>query len=102
MNPRPYVLADIEDRALAACDDMYLETTIARNVLSTWYERVIPFSELRPVYQRLIDLGLLRTYTKRQGRMKAVEMSGHRTASLSVRATKKGRQYLGRKRHVIN
>ena len=56
MSQRPYVLTDFEDRALAACDDMYLETTIARNVLSTWYERVIPFRELRPAYQRLVDL----------------------------------------------
>ena len=102
MRKRPYMLTDLEDRALAACDDMYLEAPTARNVLSTWYERVIPFRELRSVYRRLVELGLLRTYAKRYGRLKAVELSGHRTAALSVRATKKGCQYLGRKRHVAN
>jgi hypothetical protein len=102
MRKRPYILTDLEDRALAACDDMYLEALIARNVLSTWYERVIPFRELRSVYRRLVELGLLRTYAKHHGRLKAVELSGHRTEALSVRATKKGCQYLGRKRHVAN
>jgi hypothetical protein len=57
---------------------------------------------LRSVYQRLVDLGLLRIYAKHRGRLKAVELSGHRTEALSVRATKKGCQYLGRKRHVVN
>ena len=102
MKKRPYVLTDLEDRALAACDDMYLETTIARTILSTWYERVIPFRELRPVYRRLVDLGLARTYAKRNGRLVSVALPGHRTDALSVRATKKGRQYLGWKRHVEN
>ena len=55
MRKRPFTLTDLEDRALAACDDMYLETTIARNVLSTWYERVIPFRELRPAYRKLVN-----------------------------------------------
>ena len=100
MNQRRYVLTDLEDRALAACDDMYLETTIARSVLSIWYERVIPFRELRQVYRRLVELELLRTYAKRYGRLRAVEMDGLRTDALAVRATKKGRQYLRRKRYV--
>lgn len=102
MKKRPYVLTDLEDRALAACDDMYLETTIARNVLSTWYERLIQFRELRPVYRRLVELGLLRTYAKRNGRYVSVEMPGQRTDRLSVRATGKGRDYLGWKRQVHN
>ena len=99
---RPFILTDIEDRALAACDDMYLETKIAQNVLSTWYERVISFRELRLIYGKLVELGLLRTYGRCNGRTVLVAMKGSRTDGLSVRATKKGRQYLGWKRHVEN
>ncbi len=102
MKKRPYVLTDLEDRALAACDDMHLETKVARKVLSTWYERVIPFRELRLAYRRLIELGLLRTFARRDGRIVSVEMPGHRTEAISVRATKKGRKYLGWKRYVKN
>jgi len=101
MRKRPFTLTDLEDRALAACDDVYLETTIARDVLSTWYDRVIPFRELRTAYRRLVDLGLLHAYVRRNGRLAAVEMPGHRIDALCVRATAKGRQYLGRKRHVV-
>jgi len=102
MKKRPYVLTDFEDRALAACDDMHLETKIARNVLSTWYERVIAFRELRLAYRRLVELGLLRIFAKRNGHVVPVEIPGHRTEALSVRATKKGRKYLGWKRYVKN
>ena len=102
MIKRPFILTDIEDRALAACDDMYLETKIAQNVLSTWYERVISFRELRLIYGKLVELGLLRTYGRCNGRTVLVAMKGSRTDGLSVRATKKGRQYLGWKRHVEN
>ena len=100
MKSRPYILTDFEDRALAACDDMYLETSIARNVLSTWYERVISYRELRAAYSRLIELGLLRAYAKHNHRIVLVKLSGHRTRDLSVRATARGRRYLTWKRHV--
>jgi hypothetical protein len=100
MKNRPYILTDFEDLALAACDDMYLETSIARNILSTWYERVVPYRELRAAYSRLIDLGLLRAYAKRNHRVVLVQLSGHRTQDLAVRATSKGRRYLIWKRQV--
>lgn len=100
MKQRPYVLTDMEDRALAACDDMYLETTIARGVLETWYERPIPFRELRQVYSRLEALGLMRPYVKQNSRICASTIPGHRTQDLLMRATAKGREYLTWKRHV--
>ena len=94
MKKRPFTLTDLEDRALAACDDMYLETAIARDVLSTWFNRTIPFRELRQGYEKRINLGLLRTYKKRSGRIRSTELRGHRTQVLLVRATLKGVQYL--------
>ena len=100
MKKRPFVLTDLEDRTLAACDDMHLDAPTAQNVLSTWYERPVSFRELRSVYRRLVELGLLRTYTRGNGRWLAVETPGYRTSALWTRATKKGRQYLGWKRHV--
>jgi hypothetical protein len=100
MKSRPYVLTDIEDLALAACDDMYLEGSIARDILSTWYERVVPYRELRAAYSRLIQLGLMRAYANRNHRIVLVQLSGHRTRDLAFRATAKGRQYLTWKRRV--
>jgi len=95
------MLTDLEDRALAACDDAYLEATIAREILSSWYGREIRFRELRSIYARLVGLGLLRVYAQRNGRAISTELRGQRTNALSVRATSKGRQYLGWKRHVV-
>jgi hypothetical protein len=101
MKKAQFVLTDLEDRALAACDDMYLEAASAREVLSSWYGREIPFRELRSIYARLVGLGLLRVYAQRNGRTMSIELKGHRTNAVSVRATSKGRQYLGWKRHVV-
>jgi hypothetical protein len=84
MKKRPFTLTDFEDRALAACDDMYLETTITRTVLSTWYGRVISMRELRSVYRRLGESGLLRTYVRYNERITSAEMLGHRRDALCV------------------
>lgn len=100
MKSRPFILSDIEDLALAACDDMYLEASSARNILSTWYERVVLYRELRAAYARLIQLGLLRAYAKRNHRIVLVQLPGHRTRDLAVRATSSGRQYLTWRRRV--
>jgi hypothetical protein len=101
MKKRQFVLTELEDRALAACDDMYLEAASAREVLSSWYGREIQFRELRSIYARLLGLGLLRVYAQGKGRPVSTELRGHRTSALSVRATSKGRRYLGWKRHVV-
>ena len=86
MKKRQFVLTDLEDRALAACDDMYLETTSAQEILSSWYGRKVPFRELRSIYARLVGLGLLRVYAQRNGRAISTELRGQRTDALWVRA----------------
>jgi hypothetical protein len=95
------VLSDVEDSALAACDDMYLEASSAREILSSWYARRVSFRELRAIYRKLSELGFLRTYVKSRGRYTLVSLEGHRTATLSVRATSSGRKYLSRERNVL-
>jgi hypothetical protein len=101
MAKRPFVLTDMEDRALAACDEMYLEVSSAREILESWYARRIQVTELRRLYERLIGLGLLRVYRKRSGKIRAAVLAGHRTRDLLVRATAYGRRYLTWQRHVV-
>jgi hypothetical protein len=91
----------LEDRALAACDDQQLEVPIAQSILSSWFDRTIPTRELRAIYGRLFDLGLLRFYVKRGESIVPSRLSGRRTRALQVRATAKGRRYLGWKRYVV-
>ena len=79
------LLTDLEDRTLAACDDMYLEAIIAQDVLSSWYGRSITFRELRAVYRKLSGIGLIKTYLKTKGRYTPVELRGHKTEALSAR-----------------
>jgi hypothetical protein len=85
------LLTDLEDRVMAACDDMYLEATIAQDVLSSWYGRPVSFRELRAAYRKLSGLGFLKTYLKTKGRYTPVELMGHKTEALSARATARGR-----------
>ena len=101
MAKRPFVLTDLEDRVLAACDDMYLEVSSAREILESWYARRIPLAELRRLYERLADLGLLRVYRRYSGRVRAAALAGNRTRDLLVRATANGRRYLTWQRHVV-
>ena len=99
MKPRAksLVLTDLEDRALAACDDRHLDALSARAVLSSWFARKISIGEMRDVYTRLSDLGLLGIYVRRRGVLVAAPMLGNRTRLLHVRATADGRRYLSRK-----
>jgi hypothetical protein len=85
MVKRPFVLTDLEDRALAACDDQYLRATAAQAVLSGWFSRSIPISEMRAIYACLRALDLLRTYVLRSGRVLPATMAGHRASSLPFR-----------------
>ena len=94
MKQHPFTLTDLEDHALAACDDMYLDTPIAKEILSSWHGRTIQYRELRRVYEKLIDLGLLRTYIKQDGRIRSAVIHGKRTQQLLVRATLKGVRYI--------
>lgn len=97
MTRRTFMLTDLEDRALAACDDQHLAVPTAQGILSNWFVRGISTGEMRDVYARLIELGLVKTYVRRRGVLVAVPLSGNRTRSLQVRATAKGQSYLSHK-----
>ena len=101
MKKRPFLLTDFEDRALAACDDFYLEASTAQNILRSWYERSIPETRLRRAYARLEGLGLLGTYRKARGRIRRAPLERTAMIDLIVRGTQKGRSYLNLKRHVV-
>jgi hypothetical protein len=102
MRKRSVTLTELQDLALAACDDEHLRASAARWALTSWLGREVPFRELRSAYGRLLDLGFLRTYRERQGRAYAAPFVGTRTRDLAVRATPKGRAYLKRRpRHVV-
>jgi hypothetical protein len=101
MRRRPFVLTDLEDRALAACDDQYLKVSIAQAILSSWFARSISTREMRLVYRKLSNLGLLHAYMMRGGRAVRAPFPGCRTASLIVRSTVKGRSYLSWPRRVV-
>ena len=90
----PFTLTDLEDHVLAACDDMYLNASIARDVCGQWHGRDINYRELRAVYKKLIELGLLRPYVMSNGRIRASHLRGNRTSRLIFRGTKKGRDYI--------
>ena len=81
----------MEDRALAACDDQYLGVRTAQIIISSWFDRHVPTRELRTIYRKLSDLGLLRVYVRRRGRIVRSPFLGCRTLSLLARATEKGR-----------
>jgi hypothetical protein len=91
------MLSDLEDRALAACDGQHLAVPTAQAILSNWFVSDISTGEMRDVYARLIELGLLKTYVCDLGVLVAAPLLGNRTRSLQVRATAKGRRYLSRK-----
>ena len=99
----PFTLTDLEDQALAACDDDYLEASVLKSVLVHWHAREITFRELRNGLIKLCGLGLMRTYTKRSGRVTACPFRGNRTSAILVKATTKGRRYLarGKRRYVV-
>jgi len=98
---RAFVLTDLEDRALAACDDQYLAIRSAQIILSSWFDRSVSTREMRQLYRKLDNLGLLRAYVVRNGRRVMSPFLGHRTMSLFVRATRKGCNYLTWPRRVI-
>ena len=58
---RTFILSDLEDRALAACDDQHLAVPTAQDILSSWFVRDVSTGEMRGVYARLSDLSLSKT-----------------------------------------
>ena len=96
-----FPLTELEDLALAACDDQYLEASSSRAILSQWLERPIQYTELRSALRRLRSFGLLRTYVKRHGRIVRAEMHGCPTHALLLRGTPEGRAYLRGPRRLV-
>jgi hypothetical protein len=96
------MLTDLEDRALAACDDQHLPVPTAQAFLSSWFARDISTGEIPELYARLIELELLKTFVRRQEMLVAAPLLGNRTRSLQVRATAKGRRYLNRKPRKVS
>ena len=91
----PFIVTDFEDRALAMCESAYVNAPLAKRILESWYQRSVPFAELRQVYEKLHAIGLINVYT-RYGKTFVLEQGfrGHRTRALSFRATRKSERYL--------
>lgn len=90
----PFTLKDIEDRALAMCEDAYIDAPTAKNILEIWYKRSVSFSELRRIYAKLHATDLVRAYIKNNGRICLTEFRGNRTNMLFFRATARAKRYL--------
>ena len=99
---RAALLNELEDLALAACDDQHLEAASSREILSLWFEREVSYSELRVAFRRLYRLGLLRTYVYRGTRIVRSSTRSIPTHHLLVRGTERGREYLGLERKLLS
>ena len=98
----PFIITDLEDRALAMCERAYVNASLAKRILESWYQRSVPFAELRQVYEKLHAIGLINVYT-RSVKTFVVEQGfrGHRTRALSFRATRKAERYLNSGRRYV-
>ncbi|XLZ68570.1 hypothetical protein ABT364_18745 [Massilia sp. SR12] len=52
-------LTELEDRALAMTEGEFIEFATGRAILESWFVKSIPNSELRAVFDRLSQLGLV-------------------------------------------
>jgi hypothetical protein len=101
MVKRLFVLTELEDLALVACDDQHLPALVARDIIASWLKRRISVREMRAAYAKLLALGLLQSYRERAGRVYVAPFEGTRTRDLSFRATPKGRRHLQKPRNVV-
>ena len=101
MAARAFVLSEIEDASVAACDDQYLSAKGLLFVLRSYFSRQIPVRELRRALGHLAELDLLRVYVMHNSRITLTRLPGNRTEALLVRATQKGRVYLRWRRVVV-
>jgi hypothetical protein len=95
------VLTDIEHYVLAACDDHNVGALVARDIISQLLGRSISLREMRKVYERLLELGLVEPFLGRHGTRRLAQFNGSRTRDLSFNATPEGVLYLKRPRHVV-
>jgi hypothetical protein len=52
-------LTELEDRALAMCEDEYVDFGLGTDILVSWFDRPIPAAELHRVFEHLAELGLV-------------------------------------------
>ncbi len=99
----PFIITDLEDRALAMCESAYVNVSLAKRILEWWYQRSVLFAELRQVYEKLHAIGLINVYTRyAKTFVREQGFRGHRTRALSFRATRKAKRYLNLgKRYVV-
>jgi hypothetical protein len=100
MVERPFVLTEIEDLALCACDDQILGALVTRDIISQYLQIKISVRDMRRVFERLSSYGLVKPYRGPCNRERPARFTGTRTRDLSFQATRKGVLYLKRPRHV--
>lgn len=101
MGSRPFVLTELEEYVLSACDDQNVGALVARDIISQYLARDISVRDMRKVYERLLGLGLVEPYRGRHGQRRVAPFRGTRTRDLSFKATREGVLYLKRPRHVV-
>src|SRR5690349_18508187 len=101
MGKRPFVLTEIEDYALCACDDQILGALVTRDIISQYLKVNISVRDMRRVYERLLGYGLVKPYRGPCNKERPARFKGTRTRDLSFQATRKGVLYLKRPRHVV-
>jgi hypothetical protein len=101
MVTRNVALSELQDLALASCDDQHLEALVAREVISSFLARDISVREIRGAYGVLLALGLVKAYQEKGGKVRAAMFEGTRTRDLLFRATRRGVAQLKRPRNVV-
>jgi hypothetical protein len=100
MGNESVVLTDLERYVLAACDDHNIGALVARDIISQHIGRRLSLREMRGIYERLLELGLVEPFLGRHGARRMAPLGGTRTRDLSFNATPEGVLYLRRLRHV--
>lgn len=98
MRRKPFVLTKVEEYFLAASEDHNVGAQVARAIISRHLARDISVSEMRQVYERLLELGLVEPYRGRHGSRRPVPLKGTRTRDLCFTATREGVLYLKKPR----
>jgi hypothetical protein len=101
MATRSFVLTELEEFVLAACDDQNVGALVARDIISRYLARDISLRDMRRAYERLLGLGLVDPFRGRHGDRRIAPLKGTRTRDFSFKATHEGVLYLKRSRHVV-
>jgi hypothetical protein len=88
------LLSEIEDRALALCEGEYVEFPLATQILESWFARSISVSELRSVFERLAQLGLIECQVRNSWAFGNLVPEAPVIWQTKFRTTSKGEGYL--------